>query len=136
LVDHARFRGQEPSGQLAQLWAGARAAQQAAALIATRPGADDDLRFSTAAGHCGEAADELHRAYADIAEIVDIPPLDAHLKDLPTKEATSRLLVAIATCITNFDVDEPRLRPVDMLVAGTAASWLAMAHHAISGRLP
>jgi hypothetical protein len=105
-------------------------------LIATRPGADDDFRFSTAAGHCGEAADELHRAHADIAEIVGIPPLGAHLKDLPTKEATNRLLAAITTFISDFDVGDPRLRPVDMLAAGSAANWLTMAHHAISGQLP
>jgi hypothetical protein len=136
VVGQARSRDREPSGELARLWAGARAAQHAAAAIATRPGVDDDLRFSTAAGHCGEAADELHRIHPDIAQVVDIPALSARLESLPTRQATSRLLAAVTNCISGFDFDDPRLRPVDMLAAGPAANWLAMAHHAISGRLP
>jgi len=52
-----------PGIGLARLWAVARATQQAAATIAVRPGADNDLRFTTAAGHCGEAADEIQRLF-------------------------------------------------------------------------
>lgn len=46
-----------PAAQLVGLWAATVAFQQAAAPVAVRRGADDDLRFSAAAGHCGEAAD-------------------------------------------------------------------------------
>jgi len=45
-------------------------------------------------------------------------------------------LFALAEAIASFDVDDPRLTPADLLAAGTAATWLAMAYHAISGRLP
>ena len=136
MVKHVRSRGREPSGELARLWAGARAAQQAAALIAKRPGADDDLRFITAAARCGEAADELQRACPDIAEFVGTPALTANAECLPTAEAARWLLAAVRTCIFDFDVDDPDLRPVDILAAGTAATWLGLAHHAICGRLP
>ena len=50
-----------PTAELARLWADAVALQRAAAAIAVRPSADDDLRLTTAAGHCGEAADEIQR---------------------------------------------------------------------------
>jgi hypothetical protein len=125
-----------PTDVLAQLWASARATQQAAAELATRRGVDDDLRFTNAAGHCGEAADELHRHRPDIAQAADIPALVEHLQRLPAREAADRLLTAIAACINDFDVDEPGLQPLDILAAGAAAYWLAMAHHAISGQLP
>jgi len=121
-----------PTDVLARLWASARATQQAAAELATRRGVDDDLRFTNAAGHCGEAADELHRHRPDIALAADIPALVEHLQRLPAREAADRLLTAIAACITDFDVDEPGLQPLDILAAGAAAYWLAMAHHAIS----
>jgi hypothetical protein len=125
-----------PADALAELWACARAAQEAAAAIATRPGADDDLRFTTAAGHCGEAADELHRAHPRITEAADIPALAAQIESLRTAKAADRLLAAIATCIASFNADDPGLRPVDMLAAATAAYWLGLAHHAISGEWP
>jgi hypothetical protein len=135
LVDHARFR-KEPSGELARLWAGARAAQQAAAAIATQPGADDDLRFSTAAGHCGEAADEIQRVYPDIVEFADVPRLAEDIEWLSTVEATEHFLATIAAVVHDFDVDSPGLLSTDMLAAGSAANWLGLAHHRISGRLP
>lgn len=125
-----------PIDALAQLWATARATQQAAAELATRRGVDDDLRFTNAAGHCGEAADELHRHRPDIAQAADIPALAEHLQRFPAREAADRLLAAVAACINDFDVDEPGLQPLDILAAGAAAYWLAMAHHAISDQLP
>jgi hypothetical protein len=125
-----------PTDAVAQLWASARATQQAAAELATRPGIDADLRVTNAAGHCGEAADELHRHRPDIAQAADIPALAEHLQRLPAREAADRLLTAIAACINDFDVDEPGLQPLDILAAGVAAYWLAMAHHAISDQLP
>jgi hypothetical protein len=121
---------------VAQLWASARAIQQAAAELATRRGVDDDLRFTNAAGHCGEAADELHRHRPDIAQAADIPTLAEHLQRLPAHEAADWLLTAIAGCINDVDVDDPGLQPLDILAAGAAAYWLAMAHHAISDQLP
>ena len=42
----------------------------------------------------------------------------------------------LTTCISDFDVDDPQLRPADMLATGTAANWLTMARHAISSPLP
>jgi len=107
-----------------------------AAELATRRGVDDDLRFTNAAGHCGEAADELHRHRPDIAQAADIPALAERLQRLPAHEAVDRLLTEIAGCINDVDVDDPGLQPLDILVAGAAAYWLAMAHHAISDQLP
>jgi hypothetical protein len=125
-----------PPDALVTLWASARATQQASAAIAARDGADTDLRFTTAAAHCGEAADELQRLRPDIAGAADIPALADELDGVPTAQASDRLVAAIAAATTDFDLDDPRLLPTDVLAAGTAANWLAMAHHAISGRLP
>jgi predicted DNA-binding transcriptional regulator AlpA len=111
MVEHLTHPVTEPSGALAEMRACARATQQAAAWIATRPGADHDLRFSAAAGHGGEAADELHRAHPDIYEHADIPTLAAQLHGLPTSTATDRLLAAIATCIGDLDSTTHRCRP-------------------------
>src|SRR5450631_2486117 len=84
-----------PVADLAQLWACARAGQQAAAAIATRAGVDDDLRWTDAAGHFGEAADELQRSRPDVARLADIPPLTAEVHDLPLPEATEVVLASI-----------------------------------------
>ncbi len=127
---------ERPTAKLARLWAVAVAMQQAAAAIAIRPGADDDLRFSTAAGHCGEAADEIQRAYPDVFRIVAVPALAAQIEHLATADATEHLLAAIATFVQDFDLDNPGLGPTDLLAAGSAATWLGFAHHAISDRLP
>jgi hypothetical protein len=78
----------------------------------------------------------LHRAYPDIYEHADIPALAAELDGLPTSTAKHRLLGAIATGISDLDVDDPVLQTRDVLAAAAAATWLALAHHAISGRLP
>jgi hypothetical protein len=125
-----------PAGALAPLWAMARATQYAAASIATRPGADTDLRCTTAALHCGEAADELQRAHPNIAQLADIPDLATRLEVLETEDATDQLLAAIATALVAVDIDDARLQPDDMLAAATAGTWLALAHHVVSGRLP
>lgn len=125
-----------PTASLVGLWADAVAMQQAAAAIAVRPGVDDDLRFTTAAGHCGEAADEIHCIYPNIAQLGDVPALAAQVEHLATVDATYHLLAATAAVIHDFDVDDPGLLPTDMLAAGSAATWLGLAHHAISGRLP
>jgi hypothetical protein len=125
-----------PTDAVAQLWASARATQQAAAELATRRGIDADLRVTIAAGHCGEAADELRRHRPDIAQAADIPALAEHLRSRTADEAADQLLTAIAACINDFDVDDPGLQPLDILAAGAAAYWLAMAHHAISDQLP
>jgi hypothetical protein len=105
-------------------------------LIALRPGADDDLRFITAAAHCGEAADEMQRACPDVFRLVGVPALAEALARTSRAEATDRLLAAIAAVVHDFGVDNPGLLPTDMLAAGSAANWLGLAHHAISGRLP
>ena len=125
-----------PPASLGGLWADAVALQRAAAALAIRPGADDDLRFTTAAGNCGEAADEIQRAYPDVFRIVGVPALAEDIARLPTVEATERLLAATAAVIHDFDVDDPGLLPTDMLTAASAATWMGLAHHAISGRLP
>jgi hypothetical protein len=125
-----------PTAILAALWADAVAVQRAAAAIAIRPGADDDLRFTTAAGHCGEAADEIQRAYPDVLRLVAVPAFAADFARLSTVEATELLLAAIAAAVHDFDVANPGLLPTDALAAGTAAIWLGLAHHAMSGRFP
>jgi hypothetical protein len=127
---------ERPTAKLARLWAVAVAMQQAAAAIAIRPGADDDLRFTAAAGHCGEAADEIQRAYPDVVRIVAVPALAEQFARLSTMDATKRLLAAIAAVVHDFDLDNPGLAPTDLLAAGSAATWLGLAHHAISDRLP
>ena len=124
-----------PTASLVGLWSDAVALQQGAAAIAVRPGADDDLRFTTAAGHCGEAADEIHRIYPNIAQLGDVPALAAQVEHLATVEATEHLLAAITSVVHDFDVDNPDLRPTDLLAAGSAAIWLGLARRAISGRL-
>jgi hypothetical protein len=125
-----------PTAKLVGLWADAVAIQQAAAAIAVRPGADDDLRFTAAASHCGEAGDEIQRAYPDVFRIVVLPGLAAQVERLATVDATEHLLAAIAAVVHHFDVDNPGLLPTDMLAAGSAATWLGLAHYAMSGRLP
>ena len=125
-----------PVADLAQLWACARATQQAAAAIATRPDVDADLRWSQAAGHLGEAADELQRSQPDVARLADIPPLAAEVHDLPLPEATEVVLASIVAGLHDFDIDQIGLLPTDLVAAGTAAYWLGMAHHALAGRLP
>jgi hypothetical protein len=136
MVGGAASDFERPSAELAGLWAEAVAIQHAAAAIAVRPGADDDLRFTTAAGHCGEAADEIQRAYPDVFRTVGVPTLAEDFARLSTVEATERLLAAIAAVIHDFGVDNPGLLPTDMLAAGSAATWLGLAHYAMSGRLP
>jgi hypothetical protein len=126
----------EPIADLARLWACARATEQAAAAIATRPAVDADLRWSHAAGHLGEAADELQRSRPDIARLADIPPLSTRIRDLPLPEATHVLLAAIVDGLHDFDIDQVGVLPDDLVAAGTAAYWLGMAHHALTGRLP
>jgi hypothetical protein len=125
-----------PTASLVALWAAAAAMQQAVAAIAVRPGADDDLQFTAAAGHCGEAADEIQRIYRNIAQLADVPVLAPQVAHLATVEATGQLLAAIAAAVRDFDVVNPDLLPTDLLAAGSAAMWLGLAHHAISGRLP
>ena len=133
-----RFGGDEarPVIGLARLWAAARATQQAAARIAVRPGADDDLRFTTAAGHCGEAADEIQRLYPHVFTFVAVPTLADDLDRLSTTDAGERLLDTIAGALDDFDIGSPDLNPRDVLAAGSATSWLALAHHALTDRLP
>lgn len=125
-----------PAGALAPLWAMARATQYAAASIATRPGADTDLRYTTAAMHCGEAADELQRARPDIVQLADISELAAQIDLLDLQAAKNEMLATISAALVAVDIDDARLQPDDMLAAATAGTWLALAHHVISGRLP
>jgi hypothetical protein len=125
-----------PVDHLVQLWAAARAAQQAAAGIATRPTVGNDLGWTHAAGHLGEAADELQRARLEIARFAEIPALAAQIRDLPLPEATEVFLASIVAGLRDFDVDDTALQPSDLLAAGTAAYWFGMAHHALTGRLP
>jgi hypothetical protein len=126
----------QPTASLVALWAAAVVVQQAAAAIAIRPGADDDMQFTAAAGHCGQAADDIQRADPNIAQLADVPALAAQVEHLATVDATEHLLAAIAAAVRDFDVDNPGLLPADLLAAGSAAIWLGLAHHAISGRLP
>ena len=121
---------------LAQLWAAARAGQEAAAEISTRPDVDNDLGWTHAAGHLGEAADELQRAYPEIARFAEIPALAAQIRDLPLPESTAVFLGWIVAGLHDFDVDDTALQPSDLLAAGTAAYWFGIAHHALTGQLP
>jgi hypothetical protein len=136
VLRHAASTGKQPTASLVALWAAAAAMQQAAMAAAIGPGADDDPRFTAAAGHCGEAADEIQRFHPNIAQLADVPALAAQLEHLATVEATDLLLAAITAAVHDFDVDNPGLLPTDLLAAGSAAMWLGLAHHAISGRLP
>ena len=126
----------QPTASLAALWAAAIAVQQAASAVAVRPGADDDVQVTAAAGHCGQAADEIQRVYPNIAQLAAVTAVVAQVEHLATPDATEHLLAAIAAVIRDFDVDNPGLLPTDLLAAGSAAMWLGLAHHAISGRLP
>lgn len=65
-----------------------------------------------------------------------MPALAAQVERLATAEGTDNLLAAIAAAVHDFDVGNPGLLPTEMLAAGTPATWLGLAHHAISGRLP
>lgn len=121
---------------LTRLWATARAGQEVAAEIATRPDVDNDLDWTHAAGHLGEAADELQRARPEIARLAEIPALAAQIRDLPLPLATEVFLAWIVTGLQDFDVDDTDLQPNDLLTAGTAAYWFGMAHHALTGQLP
>jgi len=136
VLRHGASTSKQPTASLVALWAAAIAVQQAAAAIAARPGADDDLQFTAAAGHCGEAADEIQRFHPNIAELAEVTAVASQLEQLATVEATDHLLAAIATAVHDFDVENPGLLPTDMLAAGSAAMWLGLAHHAVSGRLP
>jgi hypothetical protein len=129
-------RGAPAVSHLAQLWAAARAGQEAAAEISTRPEVDKELGWTHAAGHLGEAADELQRAYPEIARLAEIPALAAQIRDLPLPRATEVFLAWIVTGLHDFDVDDTDLQPSDLLTAGTAAYWFGMAHHALTGQLP
>jgi hypothetical protein len=136
VLRHAASTGKRPTASLVALWAAAVAMQQAATAAAIGPGADDDPRFTAAAGHCGEAADEIQRFHPNIAQLADLPALAAQDGHLARVEATDHLLAAIAAAVHDFDVENPDLLPTDLLAAGSAAIWLGLAHHAISGRLP
>jgi hypothetical protein len=65
-----------------------------------------------------------------------VPALAAQVEHRATVDAAERLLAAIAAVIDDFDADNPGLLPTDMLAAGSAATWLGLAHYAMSGRLP
>jgi hypothetical protein len=119
-----------------ELWATARAVEDGAAALAAWRDFDNDLRFTVAASHCGEAADELQRAHPDIWHAASPHGFAVDFRRTPIDDATRVLLAALADGIASFDVDDLQLTPADLLAAGTAATWLAMAHHAISGRLP
>ena len=136
MVRDGASTSKQPTASLVALWAAAVALQQAAAAVAIGPGADVDLRFTAAAGHCGEAADEIQRVYPNITQLAEMPALAAQVEHLPTAEATDHLLAAIAAAIHQFDVDNPGLRPTDLLAAASATTWLGLAHLAVSGRLP
>lgn len=136
VLRHGASTSKQPTASLVALWAAAAAVQQVAAAVAVRPGADDDLRFTAAAGHCGQAADEIQRCYPNIAQLADMLAATAEVEHLATLEATDHLLAAIAGAVHDFDVDDPGLLPTDALAAGSAATWLGLAHHAISGLLP
>jgi hypothetical protein len=126
----------ELSAHLVQLWAAARAGQEAAAELATRPDVDNDLGWSQAAGHLGEAADELQRTRPGIAGFAEIPALAAQIRDFPLPEATEVFLASIVAGLRNFDADDTALQPSDLLAAGSAAYWFGMAHHVLTGQLP
>lgn len=123
-----------PPPAIARLWAFARAGQQVAASIATRPRADDDLRWSTAAGHFGEAADELQRARPDVIG-ADIPPLASELALVSLDQARRTLAAAIGAAFDAVDPYAPALDAREALAVGEAATWLALAQAALVGRL-
>lgn len=136
MADHDPLTVADSRDAVTVLWAKARGTEEAATALAARRGFDNDLRFTVAASHCGEAADELQRAHPDLGEASNVRGDAVDLRVASIDDATGALLVALAEAIASFDVDDPRLTPADLLAAGTAATWLAMAYHAISGRLP
>jgi hypothetical protein len=98
-----------PTASLVGLWADAVALQRAGSAIAVRPGADDDLRLTMAAGDCGEAANEIQRAYPDVFRLTDVPTVADDIDRVSTAEGTERLLTAIAAVRHDFDIDNPAL---------------------------
>ena len=119
-----------------RLWAVAHSTEFASTTLAARRGLDGDLRFTVAASHCAEAADGLQRVHRDIGDAVNIWGDSVDFRLAPIDDATDALLAALADGIASFAVDDPGLTPSDVMAAGTAVTWLAMAYYAISGRLP
>jgi hypothetical protein len=109
VLRHGASTIKQPTASLVALWAAAAAVQQAATAVAVRPGADDDLQFTAAAGHCDQATDEIQRVYPNIAPLADVPAVAAQVEHLATVEATDQLLAAIAAVVRDFDVDNPDL---------------------------
>ena len=125
-----------PVVALARLWAFARDGQQTVATIDAGPRAGDQRRLLEAAGHFGEAADELQRLRPDIAELIDVPRVAPERGAPSLEEATAAIAAGIVAALREFDPTSPQLAPDDLIAAGNAAYWLGMAHHVLTGHLP
>jgi hypothetical protein len=136
MVDHEDGAATSPPAPLLQLWVAARTSEIAAAAIASRRETAADPRFLTAATHCAEAADQLQSAYPQISKWAAAEDLASDAANLTSAAATEQVLTAIADSVAGFDIYFPDLPAADLLVAATAANSLALAYHAISGRLP
>ena len=132
MIDEAKTRVVDDPLEL--LWGRASAAGYAAAALACRPDADDDLALTNAAAALGEAADELQRTRPNVIATAQSLDLDAVLTRLNLDEARQRLVAAIGAALADIHID-PSASATETLSIGMAADLLGIAHHALTGRL-
>ena len=132
MIDEANTRVVDDPLEL--LWGRASAAGYAAAALACRPDADDDLALTNASAALGEAADELQRTRPNVIATAQSLDLDAVLSRLNLDEARQRLVAAIGAALADIRI-EPSAPATETLSIGMAADLLGVAHHALTGRL-
>jgi hypothetical protein len=132
VIDEAKTRVVDDPLEL--LWARASAAGYAAAALACRPNADDDLALTNAAAALGEAADELQRTRPNVVTTAQSLDLTAVLSPLNLDEARQRLVAAISAALADIHL-RPSLPATETLSIGMAADLFGVAHHALTGRL-
>ena len=116
------------------LWARASAAGHAAAALACRPDADDDLALTNASAALGEAADELQRIRPNVIASAQALDLAAVISPLTLEEARRRLVTAIGSALADIHID-PSMSATETLAIGMAADLIGVAHYALTGRL-
>ncbi|HEY5312103.1 MAG TPA: hypothetical protein VIK18_06270, partial [Pirellulales bacterium] len=132
MIDEAKTRVVDDPLEL--LWGRASAAGYAAAALACRPDADDDLALTNASAALGEAADELQRIRPNVIASAQALDLAAVISPLTLEEARRRLVAAIGSALADIHID-PSMSATETLAIGMAADLLGIAHHALTGRL-
>ena len=115
------------------LWARASATGYAAAALACRPDADEDLALTNASAALGEAADELHRIRPNVIATAQFLDLDALLSPLPLEEARQRLVTAIGAALADIHLGLST-SATEALAIGVAADLIGSAHYALTGQ--